>query len=203
MSKLTDENIEFISKAIDESNIKSAEMKDDLIDHFCCSVEEGMKKGQSFEEAYKKAYQNICPQGFDEIQRETVYLLTFKKFLTLKRLMYLSAYLSAIGTTTTFFLKVNHIAGGMIFLLLTALIFIFLFLPSLFINLYRAELSTLFIDKLKYFFGFFGSALLIVSIVFKTAHWPGATLIFLSSIVIINFAFFPFLFFKMYKKSIE
>jgi len=38
MSILSDQNIEFITKRINESKIESAEMKEDLIDHFCCAV---------------------------------------------------------------------------------------------------------------------------------------------------------------------
>ncbi|HEY3372483.1 MAG TPA: hypothetical protein VGK10_16625, partial [Prolixibacteraceae bacterium] len=146
---------------------------------------------------------NICPNGFDEIQRETVYLLTFKKIKAMKRLMYLSGYLSVIGITTTIFLKTAHWAFGGYTLLLTTAILLFLFLPSLFINLYKRELTNSLIDKIKYMFGFIGMELLMVFALFRIQHWPWSTSIFLAAIVIINFAFFPFLFFKMYRKSIQ
>ena len=203
MSNLTEQNIEFITQNINGSKITSTEMKEDLIDHFCCAVEEEMKKDLSFEKSYDKAYQNICPDGFDEIQRETIFLLTFKKIKAMKRLMYVSGYLTAISITTTVFMKSNHIAYGQIALLLTGVILAFLFLPSLFINLYRRELTKSISDKLKYLSGLLGVIIFIAFVIFKTSHWPGSTMIFLTSLVIINFAFFPFLFFKMYKKSVE
>ena len=203
MSNLTEQNIEFITQIVNSSKIESVEMKEDLIDHFCCAIEEDMRKGLSFEKSYDKAYQNICPDGFDEIQRETIFLLTFKKIKAMKRLMYVSGYLSAIGITTTFFMKLSHIAYGQISLLLTSAILIFLFLPALFINLYKRELTKSISDKLKYMSGLLGVVLLVSFVVFKISHWPGTTMIFLTSVVIINFAFFPFLFFKMYRKSIE
>ena len=202
MSNLTDENIELISQIIKGCKIESAEMKEDLIDHFCCAIEEEMKKGLSFQKSYDKAYQNICPNGFDEIQRETVYLLTFKKIKAMKRLMYVSGYLGLISLTTTLFLKISHIRYGGYTLLLTAAILIFLFLPSLFMNLYKRELTKSISEKLKYLFGFMGTELLMVFTLFRINHWPWSTSIFLAAIVIINFAFFPFLFFKMYRKSI-
>jgi cation transport ATPase len=204
MSILSEENIDFIVKKVNESNIKSSEMKEDLIDHFCCAIEEEMKKGLTFEKSYDKAYQNICPPdgGFDEIQRETVFLLTFKKIKAMKRLMYVSGYLSAIGITTTVFMKLSHLAGGQIALLLTSAILAFLFLPALFINLYKRELTKSISDKLKYMSGLLGVVLLVAFAVFKFSHWPGTTIIFLTSVVIINFVCFPFLFFKMYRKSI-
>lgn len=202
MSNLTDANVEFISRIINGSQIKSEEMKDDLIDHFCCAIEEEMNKGLSFKESYDKAYQNICPDGFDEIQRETVYLLTFKNIKAMKRLMYLSGYLALLGITTSLFLKSSHWNYAGISILLTAAILIFLFLPSLFLNLYKREITKSISEKLKYIFGFIGVELLIVFAIFKVNHWPWSTTIFLAAIVIFNFAFFPFLFFKMYRKSI-
>ena len=121
----------------------------------------------------------------------------------MKRLMYVSGYLSAIGITTTFFMKSSHITGGQIALLSTAAILVFLFLPTLFINLYKRELTKSMISRLKYMSGLLGAVLLIAYVIFKVSHWSGSTMIFLTFIVIFNFAFFPFLFFKMYKKSIE
>ncbi len=202
MSNLTDEYIEIISQIIKGCNIESAEMKEDLIDHFCCATEEEMKKGLSFQKSYEMVYQNICPNGFDEIQQETVYLLTFKKIKTMKRFMYVSGYFTLIGITSTLFLKTSGFPFGGITLLLTAAILIFLFLPSLFMNLYKRELTKSISDKLKYMFGFMGVELLMVYAIFKINHWQWSTAIFLTAIVIINFAFFPFLFFKMYRKSI-
>lgn len=203
MSYLSDNNIEFITQIINESKIGSTEMKEDLIDHFCCAIEEEMNKGLSFENSYDKAYQNICPDGFDEIQRETVYLLTFKKIKAMKRLLYISGYLIAIGITTTLFLKACNFPYGGITFLLTSAILIFLFVPSLFINLYKRELAKSISNKLIYTFGFIGVELLIVFALFRMNHWQWSTTIFLTSIVILNFAFFPFLFFKMYRKSAE
>ena len=203
MSNLTEQNIDFITQIINGSKIESVEMKEDLIDHFCCAIEEEIKKGLNFEKSYDKAYQNICPDGFDEIQRETVFLLTYKKIKAMKRLMYASGYLSAIGITTTVFMKSSHIMGGQIALLMTAAVLVFLFLPALFLNLYKRELKKSINDKLKYMGGLFGVILLIAFVIFKLSHWPGATMIFLTSIVIINFMVFPFLFLKMYRKSIE
>lgn len=203
MSNLTDKNIEFITQIISGSKIASEEMKEDLIDHFCCAIEEEMKKGLSFENSYDKAYQNICPDGFDEIQRETVYLLTFKKIKSMKRLLYVSGYLTAIGITSTVCLKLTHTQGGPIALLVSSLMLMFLFLPSLFLNLYKRELSKNIPYKIMYLFGFIGLLFLAASILFKLMHWGRETAFLFSSIVILNFAFFPFLFFKMYRKSVE
>jgi hypothetical protein len=203
MSTISDQYIEIITKRINESKIESAEMKEDLIDHFCCAVEEEMEKGKSFERSYEKAFNNICPDGFDEIRKETIFILTTKKNKAMKRLLYFSGYLTAIGITTTVFMKLSHIAGGQIVFLLTEAILVFFFLPVLFINLYKRDLTKSISDKLKYVSGFLGVVLLLAFSVFKLSHWSGATIFFLLSLAIINFAFFPLMFFKMYNKSVK
>lgn len=203
MNNLTERQIEYIAQAINRSKIESADLKEDLMDHFCCAIEEEMKKGLNFEDSYQKAFLNICPDGLDEIQKETIFLLTSKKIKAMKKLLYVSGYLSAIGLTTTFVMKSTHIGGAMITLLLTTAILVFIFLPTLFITLYKRAFTKNLSDKLKYIFGFIGAALFITSIAFKIAHWPGATLILVTSIATINFVFFPLLFFKMYKTPIE
>ncbi len=203
MSNLTEQNVEFIIQVINSSKIESMEMKEDLIDHFCCAVEEEMKKGLSFEKSYDKAYQNICPDGFDEIYRETIYLLTSKKIKSMKRLLHVSGCLSVIGITTTIFLKLTNLPYPGVTFLLTSAILMFLFVPGFFLNLFKRDLNKSLINKLIYTFGFIGIELLIVFALFRMNHWSWSTTFFLISIVILNFAFFPLLFFKMYRKSVE
>jgi hypothetical protein len=202
MSYLTDDNIDFVAQKINNSLIKSAEMKEDLIDHFCCAIEEDMKKGLSFEKSYDNAYQNICPDGFYDIQRETVFLLTFNKIKAMKRFLYLSGYLTAISITITLYFSLSGKHGSNIALLVSSLLLIFLFLPALFLNQFRRVLSKNISTRLAFIFGFLGVALFLISVVFKISHWPGAKVVLLLSLVIVNLAYFPFLFFKMYKKSL-
>lgn len=203
MSNLTEKNIEFITQIINSSRIESLEMKEDLIDHFCCAIEEDMRKGLSFDKSYEMAYQNICPDGFDEIQREAIFLLTYKNIKVMKRILYLSGYLTAIGIATTICLKVTQTPGGSLALLVSFLLLMFLFLPSLFMNLFKREISKTFTNKLLYLFGYIGILFLVASVLFKIMHWGRVSFFLISSMAILNFVVFPFLFFKMYRKSVE
>lgn len=204
MSILSEQNIEFVIKKINGSKIESSELREDLIDHFCCAIEEEMKKGLSFEESFDKAYQKICPDGLDEIQRETLFLLTYKKNKAMKRLLYLSGYLTTIAITTAIYMIIfqsRHIPGSSIFLVAGVLLLMFLFLPSLFLNLYKRQLSKTFANKMMYISGFIGLFFLLVAILFKIQHWAYGSYPLIASVALINFALFPFLFFKMYRKS--
>lgn len=76
---LSDQEVARLHSLIDKSPISSQLLKDDLLDHFCCFIEYEMKKGSSFEEAQQKAWQQICPNGLEEIQNETIFLINAKK----------------------------------------------------------------------------------------------------------------------------
>ena len=203
MNHLSNDNIDFIIKEISNSSIISSELKEDLIDHFCCVTEDEIRKGNEFKEAYDKAYHNICPNGFEEIQKETIFLLNSKKILIMKKLLYLFGFIVVISFTTTILFKLMHWPGGSILLLASSIILVFALLPLLFINFYKQEISKVFSNKLKYVLGYLGVSLLIVSIIFKWQHWPGAAWALILSVLIFNIGFFPILFFKMYKKSTE
>ncbi|MCD4792919.1 MAG: hypothetical protein K8R54_06790 [Bacteroidales bacterium] len=201
MNYLSDSDIDFITKEISNSAIVSSDLKEDLIDHFCCVAEDEMRNGKKFKEAYKKAFQNICPNGFEEIQKETVFLLTKKRIKIMKKSIYLLGFLTLISFTTGALIKLMHWPGGHLLLLMSSIILLLAFLPALFIFLYKKEMSKVFSNKLKYILGYAGFSLLILSVLFKWMHWPGAAFILVLSIVILNFGFLPLLFFKMYKKS--
>jgi hypothetical protein len=201
MNGLTEEQIDYITQFVNNSTIQSEEMKEDLIDHFCCAIEADMQKGKSFETAYDKAYHYICPDGFDEIQRETIFLLTFKNIKKMKKLLFFSGYLSAIGATTTLFMKMNHVMFGHLVSFITALILLFVFLPTLFMYLYKRDLTQFYGKKTMYISGFAGIAFLGLSALFWWMHWPLEGVFLLTALIAFNFAFFPMLFLKMYRKT--
>jgi hypothetical protein len=208
MNSLTEKQIDYITQVVNESTIQSEAMKEDLIDHFCCAIEADMQKGASFETAYNKAYYYICPDGFDEIQRETIFLLTLKNIQKMKKLLYFSGYLSAIGMTTglSMMLSESHVdnvsfGNGRIVLFATVVILVFVFLPTLFMHLYKKDLAQFYGKKMMYAGGFTGVAFLVLSLFFTWMHWPLDSVFLLTALVAVNFAFFPMLFLKMYRKT--
>jgi len=208
MNGLTEKQIDYITQVVNESTIESAEMKEDLIDHFCCAIEADMQKGASFETAYDKAYHYICPDGFDEIQRETIFLLTFKNIKKMKKLLFISGYLSAIGVATSLFRYVHwHMVDPLlipylgIVMFVTAVIIVFVFLPTLFMYLYKKDLAQFYGKKMMYIGGFTGAAFLVLTALFYLMHWPLDGIFLLTALVAFNFAFFPMLFLKMYRKT--
>ena len=203
MSKLSDDQVEFIEQQVHNSQIESEELKEDLIDHFCCIIEDYLDNGRSFEDSYKKAYEIVCPNGFEEIYRETLLLLSSKNILAMKKSMYILGFIAAVIWTTSLLFKLLHWPGAGALIVLGAFMLIFVLLPVVALYFYKKEFSQYISYKLKYIFGFVGLGLFLLGIVGKIMHWPGWPTTLVVSMVIINFGFFPFLFYRLYKKSVE
>lgn len=200
---LEDEEVSFIKEEIEKSKISISELKDDLLDHFCCFIENELTKGTSFESAYVKALNHICPNGFDEIQKETIYLLNSKKIITMKKIMYLIGLLASMSITLGWLFKYLSWKGGGDLLTYGMICFLLLFLPMLAINRYKMNLAKELSEKLKIIFGFSGAIVAGLGIILRTSGMQYGSLIVLIGTLIIAFGFLPFLFFRMYRKSIE
>jgi len=203
MSKLSNAQGEYIEQQVRNSQIESEELKEDLIDHFCCVIEDYLDQGKTFEESYNKAYQIVCPNGFDEIYKETLLLLTSKNIIIMKKSMYILGFIATVLLTTSILFKLLHWPGAGALIILGAFMLIFVLLPIIALYFYKKEFSQYISYKLKYIFGFIGLGLFLAGIVGKVMHWPGWGITLVVSIAIINFGFFPFLFYRLYKKSEE
>ncbi|ADR20306.1 hypothetical protein MATR_20770 [Marivirga tractuosa] len=200
---ITDEQFSFISQKIKNSGISQKEVQDDLIDHFCCLVEIEMQRGNTFEEAYTYAYQQTTPNGFEEIQLETFFLLNHKKIILMKQFTYISGYLFALSTTAGAFFKIMHFPGANIMLFSGLMGLSFIFLPLLLFNKFKDKVFNLMSEKLKWIFGTLSLMLLLVGSSFKVLHLPGAMILLGIGMFIFGILFLPFLFFRMFKSSQE
>jgi len=203
MSKLSDNQVEYIEQQVQNSQIESEELKEDLIDHFCCVIEDYMNQGKSFEDSYNKAYEIVCPNGFDEIYKETLLLLSSKNILAMKKSMYILGFIAAVIWTTSLLFKLLHWPGAGVLIILGAFMLIFVLLPVIALYFYKKEFSQYISYKLKYILGFVGLGLFLLGIVGKIMHWPGWPVTLVVAIATINFGFLPFLFYRLYKKSVE
>ncbi|MEP0986617.1 hypothetical protein [Ekhidna sp.] len=192
-----------IIQEVDQSSIKSQALKDDLIDHFCCLVEIEMKKGASFEASLKKAYVQTAPNGLDEIQQETIFLLNYSKIMIMKRLMYVVGYLFTVTWIAGIAFKLLHLAGASVLLGIGALGLAFIFIPMFLINRYKNFAREVLSERLKWIFGGISFLLLVTSITMKLLHLMGAGIMLGLSFLVFGLGFLPFLFFRMYKKSVD
>ena len=199
---LTEEEIAYLQSQIDQSTITNQALKEDLLDHFCCFIEQEMRGGSSLEEASEKAWQQICPNGLDEIQRETIFLLNYNKILLMKKVMYGIGLLSSISLSLGSLFKVMHWPGGGDLFTYGFLAFVLLFLPMLAIDRYKLVLNKALSEKLRVTLGFTSALITGLSVLFKIFHLQGAILLLLAGALLFSFGFLPFLFFRMYRKSL-
>jgi len=198
---ITDQQFLYISKKIKDSGISAKEVQDDLIDHFCCLVEIEMQRGNSFEEAYQKAYQQTTPNGFEEIQYETFFLLNHKKIILMKQFTYIAGYLFALSTTAGAFFKLMSLPGANIMLFGGLLGLSFIFMPLLLVNKFKDKVLKAMSEKLKWIFGTVSLMMIIIGSCFKVLHLQGAMVIFGLGMLIFGLLFLPFFFFRMFKSS--
>lgn len=194
---------ERIIEEVNQSSLKNQSLKDDLIDHFCCLVEMEMAKGNSFEDSLNRAYAQTAPNGLDEIQRETIFLLNYSKIMIMKKVTYLSGYLFSLTWAAGALFKILHLPGAGMLLGIGGLGIAFIFLPLLLVNRYRNFAREVLSEKMKYIFGVASIILLLTSITMKMLHLMGASLMLGVSFLVFGFGFLPFLFFRMYKKSMD
>lgn len=194
---------ERIIEEIEGSSIKNQELKDDLIDHFCCLVEIEMDRGSSFEKALEKAYHQTAPNGLGEIQNETIFLLNYSKIMLMKRLTYVVGYLVTVTWIAGILLKALHLPGAGVLMGSGAIGVTCIFIPLLLINRYKHLAREVISERMKWILGGFSIALLVASITMKMLHLQGASLMLFISFLLFGIGFLPFLFFRMYKKSVD
>mgnify|MGYP000926481524 FL=1 len=85
MYKITDEQVDFILEDISKRGIVTEDVRNNILDHVCCIIENEMNLEHNFIEFYEGAITQFYQNSLDEIEIETQKLLTFKNFYAMKR----------------------------------------------------------------------------------------------------------------------
>ncbi|MEM9675400.1 MAG: hypothetical protein AAF992_22605 [Bacteroidota bacterium] len=200
---LSDEQVEQIRGDIEYSNLSIQMVKDDLLDHFCCVVEDGLEQGYPFDRAYRQAWKRISPNGLDEIQEETMYLLNASKIIVMKQVMYSIGLIASICISIGWMMTLLHLPGGGNLFTYGFLGFTMIFLPMFALDRYKASVGKAMSVRWKIILGFVSALITGLSVFFKLMHWPGAAMLLAIGVILFSVGFLPFLFFGMYKKEVE
>ena len=205
---LTQEQVNRIYQRVDDSLIKTRTLKDDVIDHLCCLVEDGISRGVEFETALGLAMKEVAPDGLNEIQFQTTILLNFNMIIRMKKLTYavglLSSMMMCIGAT----MNILHLPGaGNLAVVGVGTIgffaFALLYLPLLALTNFKGAIRRQpWFEKTKLIAGCLSGIILGTAVAFKVLHLPGADQFMLTGAALLTFGFLPFVFFSMYKKSL-
>ena len=117
----------------------------------------------------------------------------------MKKILYLIGLLSTAFTFLGSIFKIMHWPGASVMIIIGAFSFAFIFIPLLIFIKFK-EFIFLF-DKFIYSIGVVLGTILMVGFIFKLMHWPWATVLMLSSIVIFNFLYIPVYFLSRFKRE--
>jgi len=198
-SVLNESQIEQIADTVNRSNI-SADLKEDLIDHLCCIVEDEMSKGKEFETACRTALQRVCPNGLDEIQNETVFLLSSKSRKRLNLTMYVSGFVAITGILTMIIRKMLHLPFSDLLFSIAFFVAVLLFLPVSSVRLLISK-SRKVLNRMLNVSGFVSISGLLVTVVLKALHVPGAPFTLLATALVVVYLFLPTIFVFLLKQT--
>src|SRR6188768_675802 len=140
--RLSPDEVAMVRKQVDQSSINIDSLRDDVLDHLCCVVEIKIERGEIFDTALQEALRELAPDGLDEIQRETVYLLNSTKIIRMKQVMYLIGLLSAISLSLGWTFRLLNWRGGGELIIYGALAFSLLFLPMVIVNHFKLKINS-------------------------------------------------------------
>jgi len=169
-----------------------------LLDHICCIIEQNLKDGDDFESFYHKTVKQFYKNNLWEIEEETITLLTFKNYYAMKKTMIISGATSVAMLIMGSFFKIMHWPGAGPLLVFGIGILSLIFLPIMFAL--RVRESSRGLVKLVVGIGTLIGILLCMSTLFKIMHWPGATILWISTSACSIFLFIPIYFFTGIRK---
>jgi hypothetical protein len=193
MYALTDEQIDHILNDIKTRGVEMEDLQLNLLDHICCIVECELPPDGNFDQFYQQLIPRFFKKELKEIEQETVLLLTFKNYYTMKKVMITTGVFSVSSFILGLLFKFMHWPGASVLLLLAIVVMSFVFLPLLFILKTKDSNSSR--DKAVVGIGTFFGILLSISILFRIMHWPGAMPLSFASLAIFAFIFIPVYYF--------
>ena len=82
--ELNNDHIQFIIKDLHQRGLLLDDLKDEIIDHVCASVEEKIKNGERFIEAYNYVISSFgSTEGLQQTQKETIPSLMIRNYITI------------------------------------------------------------------------------------------------------------------------
>lgn len=187
---LLDEQVALIRADVDSARITITHLSQELVDHICCEVEAKMNEGISFDLAYAQVKTEAGITVLQKIQEHTLYL-TDQRYAWMKTTMKISGNVSLAFLGIGSLLRIYHVPGASILLLLGCTLLCFVFFPLLvYIKPQDQEASR---PALFRFSMLMGGIAFMMGILFKAFHWPGANVLLLTGWVLLLCIFLPVL----------
>lgn len=192
MYQLSDKQIDYILNDISARGVEMEGLQENLLDHICCIIEQNLEANGDFESFYQKTIATFYKDALWEIEEETLLLLTFKNYYTMKKIMLWSGTLSVITLTTGIWFKYMHWPGATLFVITGILTGSLIFLPLIFTLKAKEKQNRK--DKLIMGITALGVILVSLSFLFKVMHWPYSVELVYASAILMLLIFLPIYF---------
>lgn len=199
MIKLTDKHIDFIINDLDKRGIILEDLKENIVDHVCCIIEEEMPLDSDFKTYYDEIIKRFFNTELNELQKETDALLNNTYLPFLKKTIQVTGVVSVVLLLIGIYSKFNHLVGSGVFFIFGTILFTFGFIPSLILLKFKdtSSKNNTFLVVLGFFIIAVGSA----GCLFKIMQWPMTTQLKLISILTFLFIFIPVYYFSAIKNE--
>jgi hypothetical protein len=199
MYRISDQQIDYILSDIGARGVEMESLQQNLLDHVCCIIENNLEENGDFESFYKKTIQTFYKDELWEIEEETLLLLTYKNYYTMKKIMINSGIAAATFFIIGSFFKFMHWPGASLLILLGMAIGALIYLPLLF--LFKKNETTESRAKLVLAIGTINGIMFCAYSLFKVFHWPGASVLWFLTLGLFTFIFIPLYFFNGVKNE--
>lgn len=194
MYRISEQQIDFILNDISARGVEMESLQQNLLDHICCIIEHDLEEQGDFESFYQKTVKSFYKDALWEIEEETLQLLMFKNYYTMKKIMIVSGTFSAAVMSLGIFFKFMHWPGASILIILGIAVSSLVFLPLLFTLKAKEKQHTK--DKITLAIATLAGALISLAILFKVMHWPGANLLGTIFVGLMILVYIPVYFFS-------
>src|ERR1051325_2086139 len=99
MYTLNEQQIDFILRDIKSRGVEMEDLQVSLLDHICCIIECELEPDGDFESFYRKIIPKFFKKELREIEEETILLLTFKNYYSMRKTMMITGTASVVGFT--------------------------------------------------------------------------------------------------------
>lgn len=201
--KLSEAQVNSIRQVLVVGGIAHERLHEDILDHLCCVLEARLTSGGDFARCLEEAIAELAPDGLQNIQNETIFLLNSKKIMIMKKFMYAVGLVTTASMTMGLTFKILHLPGAEELFNFGFFGFALIFLPMVMVDRFKQKIYGALSEKLRVLFGVVSAVAIGMSVMFKIFHYGNADLMLLVGISIFSFGFLPFLFFNLYKKSLS
>lgn len=193
MYRISEAQIDFILDDISARGVKMESLQQNLLDHVCCIIERNLEEDGNFERFYHQTILTFYKSELQEIEVETINLLTHKNYYVMKKIMLGSGGISTALIFAGLVFKFMYWPGAAVMLVFGVTILSLVFLPLMFTLKIKEQQQTK--DKVIIGVGTFSAILISLGILFKVMHWPGANMMVISAFMILVLVFLPIYFF--------